>query len=138
MVTIVEARTKIYELFLANYTALPAAQVTADNENFETPEGLPWGRLSVRHATRAQESLGGLGLRKFTSVGAAFFQVFVPKDQGVKQADELAQAARVIFEGVSIYGNDIRFTSCDIREAGPEDGWYGLVVEALFQYTETK
>ncbi len=138
MATLQEAREAIYLKFLTDYTALPAAQVTVDNEDFEPPSELAWGRLSVRHTGATQESLGGVGFRKFTRIASAFFQVFVPENQGVDEADVLAQAARDILEGISLVGNTIRFGSTAVREVGIEDGWYGIVVESFFQYTETK
>jgi hypothetical protein len=139
MVTITEARELIYEEFLGSYAAIPSARITADNEQFDPPAGLSWGRFSVRHTGRSQESLGGVGRRKFTSRGSAFFQIFSPQDQGLATVDGLAQAAREVLEGISLSGNDIRFTDCDVRELGPDqDGWFGMTVEASFEYTETK
>lgn len=139
MVTITEARELIYEEFLGSYTAIPAARITADNESFDPPSGLSWGRLVVRHTGRTQETLGAIGLRKYASRGSVFFQIFVPENDGVGTADGLAHAARGVLEGISLSGNDIRFTDCDVRELGPDqDGWFGMTVEASFEYTETK
>jgi len=138
MTTLVEAREAIYEQFINNYTAIPAARITADNEQFTPPVDLAWGRFSVRHTGSAQESLGGVGNRKFNRLGSAFFQVFTPENQGTFEADTLAQAARVLLEGLSLSSNTIRFNGCDVREIGVNNGWYGVVVEGNFVYTDTK
>lgn len=138
MATLTEAREAIYDRFLTNYTALPAASIDADNEEFSPPAGAAWARLSVRHTGSVQESLGGIGYRKFTRIGSTFVQIFTPLNQGASEADTLAQAARVILEGVSLVGNTIRFTNVVVREIGPSDGWYLVVVEAFFEYTETR
>jgi len=138
MTTLSEAREAIYLKFLTDYTALPAASITADNEEFDPPNGAAWGRLSVRHTGSVQESLGGIGLRKFTRIASCFFQIFTPQNQGAAEADTLAQAARTVLEGVTLSGNSIRFTNSVIRETGVENGWFGVVVESFFEYTETK
>lgn len=65
-------------------------------------------------------------------------QVFVPIDQGVAEADELATAAREVFEGVSIAGTRVRFLDVVLRESGPEKKWFGVVIEAGFEYDETR
>ena len=138
MATLQEAREAIYLKFLTDYTALPSARITADNEQYDPPAGQSWGRLSVRHTGSVQESLGPVGLRKFTRIGSCFFQVFVPQNQGVDEADQLAQAARSVLEGISLIDNTVRFTNSVIRETGTENGWFGVVVESFFEYTETK
>lgn len=138
MVTLAEATEAIYEEFLGSYTAIPAARITAEGEDFDPPSGVAWGRFSVRHRTRSQETLGGIGRRKFSSSGAAFFQIFTPLNSGRASADSLAESARDVLEGISLSGNDIRFYGCDVREMPEEDGWYAVIVEASFEYTETK
>lgn len=138
MPTLAAARELIYEQFLNNYTGLAASAITADNEKFDPPVEAAWGRFSVRHTGRAQESLGGVGLRKFTSIGSAFFQIFTPENQGTNEADLLAEEARDLLEGLSLDGTNIRFTNASVTEIGVKDGWYGLVVEGSFEYTEAK
>lgn len=138
MTTLVEAREAIYGHFLGNYTGLPAAQITADNEAFDAPEDLAWGRLAVREFVGRQESLGGLGNRKFLRTGSVFFQIFTPADQGTEEADTLAQEARELLEGVKLDAKQIWLTNATVREIGPDGAWYNVVVEASYQYTETR
>lgn len=138
MVSITDAREAIYGQFINNFSAVPADRVTAENEEFSPPSGVAWVRLSVSHRVALQDSLGGEGSRKFSRTGAVFVQVFTPLDQGVREADTIAQAAKVVLEGKSLSGNDIRLNTATIREGGPENGLYSLVVEVPFVYTETR
>jgi len=138
MATIITAREAIYDHFLTNYVALPSARIDADNEDFTPPTEQSWARLSVRHLGSVQESLGGVGFRKFDRFGSCFVQIFIPLNDGVSEADTLAQAVITLLEGTSLSGNTIRFTNSQIRELGVENGWYVLVVETFFSYTETK
>lgn len=92
----------------------------------------------MRHNDRAQESLGGVGRRKFESGGSVFVQCFAPLDGGRASADTLAAVARTIFEGKTLSPEGIRFTSSVTRELGPDGAWYQINVESTFTYTETK
>ena len=77
-------------------------------------------------------------MNSFMRTGLCFVQVFVPIDQGTRQADTLAQAARAIFEGINLSSNAIRFNNVVLREVGPDDAWYQINLEAAFQYDERK
>jgi hypothetical protein len=139
MVTLVDARETIYQRFATAWGATSA--FTFDNEAFTPPVGLPWVRVSVRHLGSTLESIGGTGvggMNSFMRVGRCFIQVFVPVDQGTRQADTLAQAARAIFEGVTLSNNTIRFNNVVLREIGPDEAWYQINLEASFQYDERK
>lgn len=131
-----EARERIYALFLADFTA--TAAVTFDGEKYDPPDAGDWVRLSIRHQARAQESLGGVGRRKFESVGSVIVQCFIPLDSGRSAADTLAEDARSVFEGKHLQPEGIRFTSAAITEVGATEDWYQINVEAFFTYTETK
>lgn len=138
MTTINEARGRIYQDFVTGWTATPAGNVTLDNESFSPPAGQAWVRLVVRHLGRDQESLGGVGSRKFESRGSAIVQCFAPLDSGCAGADALAQDAQGILEGKTLLPEGIRFTSAEPREIGPTEDWYQFNVEATFTYTQTK
>jgi len=136
MTTLNDARGAIYAAFVAGWGATSA--YTFDNESYDPPANANWVRLVVRHDDRVQESLGGLGRRKFESGGSVIIQCFAPLDSGAASADTLASAARSIFEGKTFNPEYIRFTSAVVREIGPTDDWYQINVEAFFTYTETK
>jgi len=137
MVNVIDAREAIYATFVAAWGTTSA--LTLDGEAFSPPAGAPFVRLAVRHTGSQQESLGDVGNRKFNRVGSVFVQVFAPKDQGARVADQLAHAARAILEGTHFSGSDIRIFAAATRELGPdEDGYYQVNVEAAFDYTERK
>ena len=75
---------------------------------------------------------------KFTRGGSVFVQVYVLGNKGTKEARTLATTARNVFEGVSLAGTTVRFKDVIVRETGPTDKWYQTVVEAVFEYDETK
>ena len=135
MTTLNEARGIIYTAYLAG-SGLDTDHLTLDNEDFNPPELEAWARLVVRHAARGQESLGGVGLRKFESVGTAIIQCFAPLETGADEADTLAEVAMGIFEGKTLSG--IRFTAAAPIEIGPGKDWYQINVECFFSYTQTK
>ena len=136
MVTVNEARGAIYTAFSTDWGTTSVLDL--DNEDFDPPTGVPWARLIVRHSARAQESLGGVGRRKFESIGSAIVQCFTPLDKGAAPADALAQVAMGILEGKTLLPEGIRFTAAVPTEIGPTEDYYQFNVEASFAYVETK
>jgi hypothetical protein len=140
MTTRVAAADAMYSLFLDNFTGFPTdkSRVECDNEAFTPPAGLPWARMAKRSNFSGQETLGGAGQRKFDRGGSLFVQFFAPLNSGSRELRGFADEAAKLFEGVSLSGNTIRFNSAEVREIGPSDGWYMIVMEAVFVYTETR
>ena len=135
--TLTEATERIYQTFKTDWGV--TSPLVFDNEKSVAPKPTDdWVRLSVRHNTSNQESLGGVGFRKFERGGSVFVQCFTPLDKGRAGADALAEAARNIFEGKTLSPESIRFTNTIVQEIGEDDGWYVVNVESLFTYTETK
>jgi len=140
MTTRVAAADAMFSRFLDNFTGFPTneSRVECDNDSFTPPTDLPWVRLAKRSSTSSQESLGGVGLRKWERGGSLFMQFFGPLNTGSRTLRGHADEAAKLFEGVSLSGNTIRFTDAVVQEIGPSDGWYMIVVEASFVYTETR
>lgn len=136
MVTTLQARRDIVQEFIDEWGA--TSPFTVDNEVFTPPAGAAWVRIVVRHDGSTLEAIGGVGNNKYQRTGRAVIQVFTPINQGVEEADSLAQAARAIFEGITLSSNAIRFNDGVIREIGPDGEWYQVNVEAFFQYDERK
>lgn len=136
MATMNQAREAIYSAFATAWSTTTA--IALDNETFEPTEGTPYVRLAVRHIGRSQRTLGRPGNRKYGSLGAVFVQVFVPINSGVKDADTLAKAAQDIFEGVTLAAVEVSFLDVIVRETGPDGKWFGMVVQADFDYEEIK
>ncbi len=139
MVTLVDARETMYQKFVDDWGA--TSPFTFDNEDYKPAADTAWVRVAVRHNSSSLEAIGGTGaggFNKFMRSGRVFIQVFTPIDQGTNEADTLAQAARAIFEGVTLSSNAIRFNNVIIREIGPDGSWYKINVECLFDYDERK
>jgi hypothetical protein len=135
--TLNQARERIYQTFNTDWGSTSA--FTFDNDEFDPPAAADWVRFSVRHFDSNQESLGGVGNRKFLREGRIFVQCFTPLDSGLAGADNLATVARNIFEGKTLGTENIRCTDAVVREIGPtDDGFYQLNVEIAFNYSEVK
>lgn len=136
MTTIAEARETIYEAFVSG-SSLTEAEIVFSNEKFEPPTDTPWARLTVNHEAGEQDTLGPVGERKFLRRGRVLIQLYDSVDNGVAALDALAHATRNIFEGVTLSGG-LYFISADIRETGSDGEWFQFVVDAPFDYRETK
>ncbi len=136
-----EAREAIYQVFVDAWTASGAASdglpYTFDNEDFKQPK-TPWARFSVRHTASTQETLGKVGNRRFARFGSAFTQIYTDTDSGTSDVDDLVQVVREAFEGVRLVGTTVRFMDVIVRETGVDGKWFQTVIEAEFQYDETR
>lgn len=130
-----EAREAVYQRFVDNWTATP---FLFENEDSDDLDGgtVAWARLSVRETAGGQETLGPIGARKYRRRASAFVQVFTPVNAGMKAAGVLSAVARAIFEGTSFGGLD--FNDARVSDTGPDDKWQQTLVEAVFDFTETK
>lgn len=136
MATINEVRQLLYNTF--NTSWANETPIAFDNDEFNPPStDTPWVRLVVRNRVSNQETLGPVTLRKFLRSGSVFVQVFVPINVGLAEADRLARLARNIFEGTRL-SRALWINNVDVRESGPEDDWYQILVEGFFTYEETK
>lgn len=135
-VTINEAREAIYLRWVDNVPAGIGTNFTFANEKFKAPDNAPWARLSVLHEQGDDSTLGSPGNRKFNRRGRVLIQVYDSVDQGTRVLDLLADEVRDIFEGVQFSG--LYFISADIRESGQDGEWMQLIVDAPFEYQETK
>lgn len=136
-----QAVEAIYQMFIAGWTdgGQPRTAITLDGEKFDPPAA-PWVRLTVRHTTRAQASLGQPGNRRWDTEGIVFLQYFEPPDSGVARMHRHMDAAQQLFEGRSIAGTTIKLDSATARELGlVENGtWMASVLEAAFSYEQVK
>lgn len=135
MITELEFIELVEETFVAAWgTTTP---ITLDNEPFKEPTTpIPWVRLSVKHMTSRQETLGAAPNRKFERKGKIFVQVFEPVNKGRKVGATLAQQVRNIFEATS--SGEAYFLAGNTREIGPDGKWFQTNVEIDFVYYENK
>jgi len=133
-----DAREAIYLAFATVWDVGPVSGYTFDNEDYTPPDASPWVRLSVRHQSSRQDTLGKTGNRKFERDGTVLIQVFGLAGKGTEETGDLAKQAADIFEGVTLAGTTVRFNAVDIRETGASGKWYGMLVDAPFTYEEIK
>lgn len=128
-----EARDAIVAAVITGWgTTTPYA---VDNVDLDTRNLKEWIHVSVRHTGGGQSTVGKAGNRRFVMTGSAFVRVHVQAGAGgTARADELAQRAQRIFEGVALAGTTVHFDNVLARELGPVDEWYQVLVEAEFQY----
>lgn len=137
MTTMDEAKEAMYLAFVTAWNTTGFGY-ELDNEGFSPTAGVPWARCVVRHRGSGQETLGKAGNRRFARTGSVLTQIQTPTDEGTSRADSLATTVREAFEGVSLVGTTVRFGDVTVRETGPSGGWYQTVVEANFEYDETR
>lgn len=137
MTTISEAKEAIYQAFNTGWS-VTGNQFTFENEDFTPPVNAPWARLSIRHNSGTQDTLGRTGNRRFERGGAVNIQIFTPQNIGVGGVSTLATTVKNIFEGVSLSGTTVIFRDVIFREIGPSNEWYQMNVEAEFNYYETR
>jgi hypothetical protein len=135
MTTISQARETIYQRFVDN-TTLAGTAFTFGNEKFSAPVDTPWARLTVNHEIGDPPTLGKVGDRKFLRRGRVLVQLYDSVDNGLDDLDTLAHATRNMFEGVTADG--LFFQATEIRESGSDGEWFQFIVDAPFDYYETK
>lgn len=143
--TITAARALVTSTWNAQWTTqTPTCPWTDDNElNFAkpaptVPPATPaaWCRFVIRHLDSVQDTLGVPGARKWMRTAIATAQIFVQLGAGCELADQLAENARQLFEGVDLAG--IVFFKSDVFEIGSDGrGWHQVNVSTRFRYYQT-
>ena len=144
------ARDVILDLFKTRWDADSAAVVGGAVPELEyqnvdagasplSDGNVPWARVTVRHVTGAQRSMGGLGNRVFQRRGVVTVQVFVPTGkQGLVLADRLGKVASDAFEGEETATGSVWFRNVSYREVGIFGPWFQVNVTAEFEYDSVK
>lgn len=136
MTSILDVQQAVYTRFAAQWTS---TGYTFDNEvNTNLDAGAAsWAHVVVREAGGGQETLGGVGSRKFWRSGIIFVKLYTPIDGGVAPASTLAEQVRTIFEGANFSG--VYTNNTQVRHIGPVDGrWYETMVTTAFNFEEQK
>lgn len=98
---------------------------------------VPWARVTVRHSTGFQSSLGEAPNRRFTRLGVVQVQVFTPAGKrGSVTGDRLGKVALDAFEGEE--SGDVWFKNAVQTEAGIDGNWSQTLVTAEFEYDVVK
>lgn len=141
MTTIVDAKQIIYDHFLTQMAILHSGMIVKiGNEDGPGGTDTTWVRIMARHIDRNQDSLGGVGARKFQQDGIIGVQIFSPLDAGSTPADTVAISVQTILEGKSLTSgaNAVRTNSAVPNEIGPTEDGYQVNVSTAFYYHETK
>lgn len=96
-----------------------------------------WARCVVRSLDRRQATMGSAGGRRFDRIVLVIVQIFVQAGCGTELANQLADQAGAIFEGVEI--DEIDCYKTDVLEIGADGkGWYQANVQTRARYQTTK
>lgn len=136
MTTLNEATEAVYQRFASDFTGTTNVVFRNEEPGFDTDQVTEWVRLSVGTLSRAQETLGAAGNRKYRPGASVIVQVYTRANTGVKQGEVLAEEAMNVFEGASFGGLD--FNNGIVRNGSVEGKWQQHVAEVEFDYEEIK
>ena len=119
--------TSAIELQFDNVKADPVGEDADGN-------ALPYARVTVRHFTSEQETLGGVGSRKHQTEGAVTIQVFTPVGDGHTLADLIVEVLKTAMRNVRV--GDLWFFDVRVNEIGQDGPWFNQNVIAGFRYEE--
>lgn len=135
--TIEEARAAVYEAFQDSWDQDDAVS-TFEGERFVPPEppDSPWIRVSMQFAAANQRTIGPVGLRKIRRAGTIFVQIFVPRDEGMQRADQLADLVKEIVEATTI--GDVHCYASTARVVGTDEAWMQVNVATPFDVDDVR
>ena len=142
MATQQEAFNTVATHFLSNWAS--RTTVFVDNSTETNRAGEPtepmdgdWTTLEMTEVTTRQNTLGPIGRRDYRRDCICNVVIRVPKKTGTRGANEHAQRARDILEGVRL-ANSVIINDVEIIRVGVQNKWYAISVMAEFFYIETK
>lgn len=146
MTTQVQARDALFD---AIEDALAADSITTsivrqyDNVRSDTPSGvdaqgrpLPYIRTTVRGIDGAQDTMGDVGNRRFTSQGIVTVQIFTAPGDGHALSDTIVPVVRRAMQSLRS-PNGVWLTNISPPiEVGVTGAWFQVNVRAFFTYEE--
>lgn len=143
MTTQAEARKEIIDLFRAAWLANPTSAVVPlafDDVEFKKPSGEdangrahPWARISVRTQLEEQDTVSGVGNRRYLTEGQVTVEIYVAPGDGHTLGDTLSRIAKLPFRGST---SGVWFTFTTPKEIGMDASWFRRDVVSRFQYEE--
>jgi hypothetical protein len=110
-----------------------------DNETLTAPA--QWARVTIVHADRQQESMGGVGSRRVHITGSIGVQVFSDVNEGQHGRALLCDDVRTALELQSISAPDddepIRTFAGATQNPTTDGRWFSATVVIPFRYTAT-
>lgn len=146
MTTIAQAVDDIHARFKAAwdtvehavvYTDVPLSTAAEAATNPESATLVPWARVTLRHNTRTQGTLVGVGGRRFDVRGVFTVEIYTPSGDGLTLARTLSRLVEQAFEGVST-PNGVWFRNTRTNEVGPDGPWFHVNVITEFLYDEVR
>lgn len=128
--------------WLADGTSAPIPlhydDVKADPPSTTDAEGRPdpYARVTMRHVGGEQDTLGGVGNRRFMSSGVVTVQLFTAPGDGHALSDALASIVRGILFGLRSPNGVWVFDVSPPLEVGVTGAWFQTNVTATFRYQE--
>jgi hypothetical protein len=103
---LIDARKAITSRYLTEFALLyPAIPIFIDNKGDSSKgtadKGDSWVRITVISTSPNGQTLGKPGNRKYNKLGFINCQIFTSINQGTNANDEMADASKELFEGVS-------------------------------------
>lgn len=134
--TLEQSTQAIYAQFSSLWDADVATLSLEGDSRFTPTPDQPWIRVTMRTAASIQDTLGGVGNRIFLRAGTIFVQVFAPRDQGRKIADQIVQEVIELIEAETIGG--VRCYASTPREIGYDGDWFQVNVATPFEFDEVR
>lgn len=95
-----------------------------------------WARIDIKDNLRSQETLGGVGQRRFENKGIVIVEVYTPSFSGRTLADTLSALVRDAYEGINV--GSLWFRNARTVPAAPDGFWNHTNVIAEFIWDEVK
>lgn len=134
----IDANDYMLGIFKAVWDAYPGAPGVEYPDMPGSPPTVDklWARVTVKHATGAQTSLGGVGSRRFTATGFVWVQVFAPAGDGSTGARTAAQAIVNAYRDAR--NSNVWFRNVMLVEMGGDGAFSRVDVKANFQYDDVR
>jgi hypothetical protein len=89
-------------------------------------------RVNIFRGDAPQKTMGGPTGNTFRQLGVIVIQIFVPSDNGTKDANDIASELCTIFRNKQFDG--VTCYSPGINDIGDVEGWYQINVNCDFHY----
>lgn len=139
-----EVQEAIYAHWVERWVLAPGGaertKFALDNEApFDPPNG-PHALVETQRRPGGPGTIGSPGNRKMDRAGVVFIRLRDVPGAGVGPVSDLADHAGDVFENCRLPVHGLRFANVDVDVAALiEDGkWWGVTVEARFDYEQTK
>lgn len=115
----------------------PSPPLFYPNLDEDPPEGRLWGRFSVRMSTGMRATIGKPGAR-FRHSGAAFIQIFLPKNSGLELGYSVGNTIVRAFQTAGDVDGNVWFHDITLKEVGADTslGFHQMNVEIMFTFDQ--